>query len=116
MQQGIIDMADARAKRDAGMLQAMHHAQDEDAEWPDVAYAFLVRYARTHEFFMGWECTAEANRLGYGSPTTSKSWGALYTKAQREGVIAKFGSGNDPHRHASICPRYRSLVFVGVPA
>lgn len=116
MEQSVIDFEAARAERDAGMLQAINHAEDVDQEWPDVAYAFLCRYAAAHEHFEGWQVTQEAQRLGYGSPTTDRAWGSLYVKAQKEGVIAESGSGRNPYRHNSICIRYRSLLFVGVPA
>lgn len=111
-----IDFATARAARDAGMNQAIQHAERVDDEWPDLAYGFLYRYALTHELFEGWQVTAEAKRLGYDAPTDSRAWGSIYTKAIRNGVIAMVGTGRNPHRHASICPRYRSLVFAGVPA
>jgi hypothetical protein len=111
-----IDFAAARAARDAGMSQDFQHAERVDEDWPDRAYSFLIGYAQTHEFFEGWHVTDAARRIGLGSPTTDKSWGSLYVKAQKEGVMVKCGSGRNPHRHNSICERYRSLVFAGSAA
>jgi hypothetical protein len=109
----VLDFAQAREARDAGINQAIDHAERIDDEWPDLAYSFLCRYARTHQFFQGWEVTRDATLMGYGAPTDDRAWGALFLKAIRNQVIEISGVGRNPNRHASICPAYRSLVFVG---
>lgn len=111
-----IDFQAARAARDAGMAQAIQHAERIDDEWPDLAYGFLVRFARQNATFCGWECTDLANAMGYGSPSDDRAWGPIYKRALKDGVIRQDGAGKNPHRHLSICPRYASLVFAGVPA
>lgn len=108
-----IDFTAARALRDAGMTQAIQHAERHDDEWPDLAYGFLCRYARSHASFQGWQVTDAADATGYGSPADSRAWGVIYRRALKDGVIVMDGMGRNPHRHASICPRYVSLVFVG---
>ena len=116
MNQLCIDFAAARAARDQGMHQALDHAAQNDDTWPDMAYAFLCRYARSHEFFEGRHVTEAARLCGCDAPTTGRAWGSLYVKAQKDGVMVKAGAGRNPHRHNSICERYRSLVFSGVHA
>lgn len=114
--QGAFDFTAARRARDQGMQRAVDAAERHDDAWPDLAYAFLCRYARTHATFEGWHVTDAAKAQGYGSPTSDRAWGSIFTKAQREGVMVQDGAGRNPHRHDSICPRYRSLVFGGTAA
>jgi len=116
MNQLAIDFSAARAAADRGMQQALDHAEYIDQEWPDLAYAFLCRYARSHEFFEGWQCTDLANAMGFGSPADDRAWGAIYKRALNTEVIVMDGIGRNPHRHTSVCPRYRSLIFAGVTA
>lgn len=106
-------MDDARAARDAGMQRAIDHAADVCMDWPARAYAFLTRFARTHESFISEECTEEAERLGFGPPTDPRAWGAIFQKASRSGVIARDGFGISQRRHLSPTPLWRSLVFAG---
>lgn len=116
MQQSVLDFTAARAERDAGMNRAHDAAARRDEDWPELAYGFLVRYARTHATFEGWQVTAEAERLGYAAPGTQRAWGRIYVRAMEDGVIVIDGVGRNPQRHNSICPRYRSTVFGGTAA
>ena len=116
MNQLTIDFAAARAARDAGMTQALQRAERVDDEWPELAYEFLVGYARTHAQFISEEATAEADRLGYGSPADGRAWGAIFKRAARDEVIQRIGYGISQRRHLSPTPLWRSLVFAGVPA
>lgn len=111
-----IDFAAARDARDAGMTQALQRAERIDDEWPELAYGFLVRFAYQNATFCGWQCTDLANAMGFGSPADDRAWGPIYKRAIKAGVIEQSGAGKNPHRHLSICPKYRSLVFAGVPA
>lgn len=114
--QQIFDFTAARAARDAGMTQALEHAERVNDEWPDMAYAFLCRYARGHAEFISETLTNEAIRMGYGSPADARSWGSLFAKAARAGVIQRIGYGVSQRRHCSPTPLWRSLVFVGSAA
>lgn len=107
----------ARAARDAGMSQAIQRAERIDDEWPDLAYGFLCRYARTHDQFISEEATAEADRLGYGSPADPRAWGSVIRKAARADVIRRTSMTKPRLKgHASPGPVWQSLVFSGVPA
>lgn len=116
MDQQILDFESARIARDEGIAQSFNHAADVDDSWPEAAQGFLYRYALAHEYFDAWEVTNEAQRLGYAPATTDRAWGAIFIKGCRKGWIEQWGSGRNPNRHNSICIRYRSCVFVGVPA
>ncbi len=112
----IHNLQQARDARDAGMSRAIQHAERIDDEWPDIAMGFLIRYARTHDLFISEEATAEAERLGYGSPADDRAWGGVFKRAARDGIIARAGFGISKRRHLSPTPLWRSMVFGGVPA
>lgn len=109
-----IDLFTARQLRDAGMQQATDHAQDLCFDWPERAYGFLEGYARQNATFIS-EDVSEASKAvpSFPQPPTDRAWGSIYVKAQRAGLIEQYGAGRSRRRHASICPRWRSLVFVG---
>ncbi|NII73232.1 hypothetical protein FHW84_001801 [Dyella sp. SG562] len=116
MQQSVLDFTAARADRDAGMSRAHDAAARRDEDWPDAAYGFLVRYARTHEQFISEELTAMADRMGYSSPADPRAWGAIFQRAARNNIIQRIGYGVSQRRHLSPTPLWRSLVFGGSAA
>lgn len=106
-----LDYTAARAARDRGMQQALDHAQAENPDWKTVAYTWLIGYAKTHHQFISEDVGDAYEAAGLPAPPTRRAWGALYQKAAREGYIVQDGMGRSRMRHASICPRWRSLVF-----
>jgi hypothetical protein len=109
-----IDFLQARTARDAGMRRAIDHAQDLCFDWPERAYAFLEAYARHNAEFISEDVSdaAHANPR-FPTPPTDRAWGAIYRKAANAGLIEQCGAGRSRRRHASICPKWRSLVFMG---
>jgi hypothetical protein len=105
-----INFEQARAARDSGMQQALDHAQAENPDWKTVAYTWLIGYAKTHPSFISEDVGDAYEAAGLPAPPTRRAWGSLYTKAAREGYITQDGMGRSRMRHASICPRWRSLV------
>lgn len=110
----ITNLAQARMAANAGMAQSLAAAERRDIDWPDAALGFLHRYARTHAEFTVEEATAEANRLGYGSPNDERAWGSVVRRAAIRGYI------RNTHRtqprikgHGSPGPVWQSLVYVG---
>lgn len=109
------DNAMARAAADAGMRQALAHAEEEHFGWPDLAYLFLERYARQHQRFISEDVSDASIAWGLVQPPTLRAWGGIYRRAKKAGLIVCDGVGRSWRRHASICPMWRSLVF-GLPA
>lgn len=102
----------ARRQRDTGMVKALSSAESEAPAWPKDAYAFLVAYARQTLTFISEDVSA-ASKLDttFTQPPTDRAWGHIYRKAVQNGVIVQDGSGRSTRRHASICPRWRSLII-----
>jgi hypothetical protein len=100
----------AEAQRDAGMLQAAEHADESFHNWTDRAYCFLVAYATTHRDFISEDVSDASKEVDFPQPPTDRAWGSVYRKAARNDVILQTGSGRSRRRHASICPRWSSLI------
>lgn len=112
--QSCIDFTAARVARDAGMAQSIDRAQDLCFDWPERAYAFLEAYARENACFISEDVSDAAHAdPRFPTPPTDRAWGAIYRKAVNAGLIEQYGAGRSRRRHASICHRWRSLVFVG---
>lgn len=110
----MITASTARIARDAGIKQAIDHAQDLCFDWPERAYAFLVEFAQNNERFISEDVSdASKSVRGFPQPPTDRAWGSAYIRAAKEGVIVQDGAGRSRRRHASICPMWRSLVFIG---
>lgn len=111
-QQLTLDNAMARQQAEAGMRQALEHAEQECQAWGDLAYRFLCEFARTHPSFISEDVSDYSKVWGMVQPPTDRAWGSIYRRAQAAGVIVMDGSGRSRRRHSSLCPRWRSLVHV----
>lgn len=113
-EKSVLDFTAARAARDAGMAQSLSNAERLTDGWGDIAYAFLLIYARHNQSFISEDVSgASKGRADFPQPPTDRAWGSVYRRAVREGVIVQDGVGRSTRRHASICPRWRSLIYVG---
>jgi hypothetical protein len=101
----------AEAQREAGMLQAVTHAEESYSGWSDRAYDFLKRYAKEHPEFISEDVSDAAIAAGEPQPPTLRAWGQVYRRAVKDDVIIQVGAGRSRRRHASICPRWGSCVY-----
>lgn len=99
--------------RDAGIRQAIEHAEEERPGWSERAYAFLLEYARRHSEFISEDVSDAAIAAGEPQPPTLRAWGQIYRRAIKNDVIIQVGAGRSRRRNASICPRWGSLLFKG---
>lgn len=101
----------AARERDLGIARAEDHADRVEPGWPEMARAFLEEFARSHEFFISEDVSSASKDAGLPQPPTDRAWGGAYRHAQRNQIIAMDGTGRSTRRNASLCPRWRSLVF-----
>jgi hypothetical protein len=101
----------AEAERDAGMKQAVDHANETHPHWSDRAYDFLKRYAKENAEFISEDVSDAAIAAGEPQPPTLRAWGQIYRRAVKDDVIIQVGAGRSRRRHASICPRWGSCVY-----
>lgn len=86
-------------ERTEGMRRAVEHADRVEPEWSDDALAALQAYAilRRGESFLIEE-VIKSSRKFFPQPPTTKAWGAVVKRAQREGWLVKdgfaIGAGN----------------------
>ena len=107
----LFDLADSRAERDAGIKLAADHAEDMHVGWNDRAYEFLVAFARCHGSFISEDVSDASKQANFPQPPTDRAWGSIYRKAVKNDVIIQVGTGRSRRRHASICPRWGSLII-----
>lgn len=103
----------ARKLRDLGMGQAIDHADRTTPAWRDMAFEFLVSFAKHHQLFISEDVSDASKEEALAQPPTDRAWGSVYIKALKFGVIAREGTGRSRRRHASICPRWRSRIYEG---
>lgn len=106
---------DAIAERDAGMQHAADHADEARKGWTDLAYDFLLDYARRHPEFISEDVSDATKGTDFPQPPTDRAWGAVYRRALANDVIIQVGAGRSRRRHHSICPRWGSLICKGAP-
>lgn len=106
----LFEHAEQRAQEE--MARAARHAEAEHKGWADEAYSFLLSFAREHHFFIS-EDVSDASHGRLRQPNTKKAWGQLYRRAAKDGIIVQDGTGRSRLRHASICVRWRSMIYQG---
>lgn len=109
------DLFQAFADADSGMRQAIVHANQASTHWGDVAYDYLVSFARRTALFISEDVSDASKESGIPQPPTDRAWGAVYRRAIKDGVIIQDGTGRSRRRHASICPQWKSLVLSTKP-
>lgn len=101
----------ARRSANAGMTRALNNADRQIPDWSTQAYSFLLSFARTHEYFISEDVSDASIEAKFPQPPTLRAFGAVYRKAQKAGIIRQDGMGRSRRRHASCCPRWRSMIY-----
>ena len=105
----------ARRQAQEGMDRALESAEQVVPKWGDIAFAWIERYARSHQRFTGWMLVkAAANDPNFPPPPTEKAWGGPIQRASRRGIIRRVGTEKDPHRHGNPIPLWESTIC-GMP-
>jgi hypothetical protein len=101
-----MNLDQARAERDAGMEQALDHAERVTDNWGEIAYQFLTSFAMnaSGNFISEDVSAAAAQDPEFPAPPTDRAWGPIYKRAAKDGWIKQVGIGRSRRRHASICP------------
>lgn len=105
-----IDFTAERAAREEGKRRALERADRDSPGWGELAFAYLRLYAsRNAGLFTGEQVTQASKVYGLIQPANLRAWGAIYTRAQREGVI-EVVDNNGRRANGNATPRYRSLI------
>ena len=110
MKAATLSLDDARRVRDQKMAQVLSTAESISDQWGRVAYLFLVRYAQRNRRFIGQD-VVRASRGEIDPPHTDRAWGPIFKRAITAGVLHRIGFAPAPHRHASPCLEYVSMIY-----
>jgi hypothetical protein len=114
MVQTQLDFDEARRRRDAGIAQSIATAQDEHADWKDLALAFLFRELMDGKRqFRIEEIRESAERFRkVPDPPSRRAWGAVAVTAAKRGWIRKIGyqETTNPKSHATPATLWESLL------
>lgn len=98
-----LTIEDAIRHADRVITATADKADREYEGWTTLAYAYLKAYVRKHPEFWSWELRDAMKAEGYAMPSELRAWGAVYKRAQREGLIRKGEHlKRDPHRHGTM--------------
>lgn len=87
--------------RNAGIAKAINNANAKSTNWAEEAYLKLLQYPANK--FMTEELREWAHNTGLPVPPSARAWGAIITRAKREGVVIPLGfrSVKNPKAHAT---------------
>lgn len=96
------DLPTGRDLRDAGIKQAIEHADRAEPSWSDRALGYFMEYAATHAEMTTEEVRQYAERCGLQTPTDRRAWGAVALRAMRTGIVRSGGytKAKSPTVHA----------------
>jgi hypothetical protein len=103
-----LDIAFAAAS--TGMSQAADAADRNIPGWTNMAFEFLVDFARSHDRFISEDVSDASKKTNFPQPHTDRAWGSVYRRAIKENIIIQDGIGRSRRRHASVCPYWKSLI------
>lgn len=103
-----MSLTTARAERDAGIAQALEHADRVEPEWRVGALAFLLQYAATHGDFTAYDVIAAYNFAGNVEPPDTRAWGGVFMGAAKRKQILRVGYVPHAGRHASPTALWRA--------
>jgi hypothetical protein len=88
--------------RDAGMAQALEHAEEVSQDWGARAFKFVEIFARRRIEFRAEQVRVYAEKRGLESPPSKRSWGAVVAKAVRKKIIrrVRFEPCENPKAHS----------------
>lgn len=91
--------------RDAGMQQAIDHAEQETPSWSDLALNMVSDFidAYPHLEFMAEDVRKWSHHKGLPEPPSKRAWGGVIVRAARLDLIVKVGIGQvkNPTAHCA---------------
>ena len=91
--------------RDAGILEAVEHADAVTPRWSERAFDALVDFLRAPRAgFMAEDVRAYAENRGLPVPPDPRAWGGVFQPAARAGLIQKAGYDTSRNAHAHLRP------------
>jgi len=97
-----LDIFNGSIQMEIGIQKALDHANEVEPSWSEIAYSFLVKYAKSHRLFMIEE-VREASVGEVPSPPSARAWGGIVRSAAKSGLIRRGGykSVSNPKAHCT---------------
>ena len=97
----------------AGMKLAEDNANAKHKGWSEMAYNFLVSYAKEHSEFLA-EDVRNASIGVVPEPAHLRAWGAVIVKGKRDNVIrhSHYTPVQTPSSHCALASVWRSNIFI----
>lgn len=89
--------------RDAGIRQAVDHADMLHINWSENAFQYLKHYIRDNKVFMA-EDVRESARGIIPEPPSKRAWGGVIVRAVKQGMITRIGFSNVKNIKAHCTP------------
>ncbi len=93
MAQTEMDFISGEELRDAGINQAIKHANEKEENWSEIAYKFLLKYLETANEFMVEDV-----------PPSLRAWGGIIVRASKSKLIYRIGFKNVVNAKAHCTP------------
>lgn len=91
--------------RDAGMQQAIDHADEVDDKWSERAYHYLATFVNYHrEPFMAEDFRAYCEKYKLPDPPSLRAFGGIIARAAKAGLIRRVGFKNVTNARAHCTP------------
>jgi hypothetical protein len=105
--------ADTKKLAEAGMQEAVEHADRVIESWSDLAMQELSVFAQVNAEFMAEDLRVWAHDKGLPKPPDPRAWGAVVNRAVKRGIIVRdrFELTKVPPAHATPRPVWRSLIY-----
>lgn len=102
----------SRERRDEGMYRAETKACKENPGWSEKAYEFLKGYAEINPVFMAEDIRYASQGLPEVRSQNQRSWGAIFARAAKNGIIYRDGyeQVKNVKAHATPATRWKSLI------
>ena len=87
-----LDIFQATQAKEAGMNQAIEHADQVNANWSEGAYQLLLKFLSIHVgSFQAEEVRSYAALIDFPLPPSNRAWGAIIVRAVKAGIIKRIG-------------------------
>lgn len=100
-----LSLEDAIRERDAGIQQAIDHANAVVDNWSEKAYHLLIDFIEeVPGEFMVEDLRAYAAMKDFPLPPSARAWGAVILRAAKSGLVENAGYGKTKNKKAHRTP------------
>jgi hypothetical protein len=89
-----LNILQAIEEKNKGIDQSINHANEVIDNWSERAYGILLKFLSVHRgTFMAEEVRSYAELMDFPLPPSARSWGSVFVRASKNGLIEGRGYG-----------------------